>query len=208
MTAAYATLAGVKARLGITSTTDDALIQSLADQVNAWIESTTGRILAPDPTTVYTQDGWDALEGGRMMPFPRGIRSLTSVEVAAYTGGPFSTVPATDWFLRPSDPDRVPGWPYTELWMTNIPSVGNQYPAFYPGFGNVRLTGAFGWDAIPPEITDVALTTVVRAWQGRQSGQADVIGNDETGAPIVSRFVSARDRATLRRYTIESVMVL
>ena len=39
---------------------------------------------------------------------------------------------------------------------------------------------------------------VVRAWHARQSGQTDIVGNDETGAPIVSRYLSARDRDTLQ----------
>ncbi len=204
----YATLAAVKSRLGITGTTNDAVLQALCDQVNGWIETTTGRIIAPDPTTSYVQDGFGALEGGRMLPFPRGIVSLTKLEIATYTGGPFSVVPATDYYLRPSGPDLVPGWPYTELWMTNIPSVNNQYPAFYPGFDNVRLTGSFGWPAIPKEIAEVAEVTVVRAWHGIQAGQADVVGSDATGAPVVSRFVSGRDRDTIARYTVRSVSIL
>lgn len=47
--AAYATLVGAKARLGITDATDDALIQSFCDQVNDEIEETTHRVIAPIP---------------------------------------------------------------------------------------------------------------------------------------------------------------
>ncbi len=45
----YATLAGAKALLNVTDTNSDALLQSLCDRANAWIESPagTGRILAP-----------------------------------------------------------------------------------------------------------------------------------------------------------------
>lgn len=53
----YATLTGVKSRLNITDATDDTLLQSLCDQANMWIETKTGRILAPLPafsTTVAT----------------------------------------------------------------------------------------------------------------------------------------------------------
>jgi hypothetical protein len=42
----------------------------------------------------------------------------------------------------------------------------------------------------------------VRAWHARQSGQADIIGNDETGAPLVSRYVSAYHWSTLKAYRV------
>jgi hypothetical protein len=56
----YATLAAAKALLGITNATDDALLQSLCDRWNGWIESKTGRVLGPIPdfdTTVTAGGG-------------------------------------------------------------------------------------------------------------------------------------------------------
>src|ERR1035437_5787519 len=43
----YATVAGMAARLGSNDTIDYALWQSMCDQANMWIETKTGRILAP-----------------------------------------------------------------------------------------------------------------------------------------------------------------
>ena len=43
----YVTLAAVKARLGIANVTDDAVLQTICDQVNGFVESFTGRIPAP-----------------------------------------------------------------------------------------------------------------------------------------------------------------
>ncbi len=275
---AYATLAAVKARLsGTFGSSDDAVLQTLCDQVNQDIESTTGRILAPIPaftttlaagvlagatsvsltsatglargdalmfgpvsgthehgivaaisgTTITLQaalanayssgaavervqlfDGFSAQEGGRLMPISNGIVAATSVEVALYTGGPFSLIPGTDWYIRPTPLEREPGWPGTELWMTNIPSGGNTTPYFPPGFANVRVAGSFGWPAILDDVTDIALTAAIRAWNARQGGQADIIGSDEFGKPIVSKILSARDRERLRRYTDKTVAVL
>jgi hypothetical protein len=56
-----------------------------------------------------------------------------------------------------------------------------------------------GWAAIPDDITDVALTAATRAWHAVQAGQQDIVGTDDMGRPLVSRFFSARDLETLAR---------
>lgn len=63
-TASYATVQGVKLRLGLTpsQTADDGLIQRYCDQVNSRIEGITGRILGPIPTFSTTTSG--ALSAG------------------------------------------------------------------------------------------------------------------------------------------------
>jgi len=200
----YATLAGVKARLGLGDTVDDTLLSSLCDQINAWIETTTGRILAPLTFTAELFDG----DGSRVLPVARGIRSVTLLEVAPYTGAPYVTVSASDIFLRPVAQQRAPGWPPTEIWLSDVPSPGNVYPYFPAGLATVRITGTGGWAALPDEVIEIATTTVVRAWHARQSGQADIVGTDETGAPIVSRYVSLRDRITLREYELDLPVIV
>lgn len=197
----YATRVNVKTRLGITDATDDALLDTLCDQLNAWIETTCGRVIAPRTETQIVLDGTLAEDGGRILPVLFGLNSLTTLEVATQTGADWQTVAATDYFLRPLAIMRRPGWPATHIVMSDVPK--GSVSRFYAGFGNVRLSGSAGfagWPAIPNDLVDVANTVVVRAWAARQSGQADIIGNDETGAPLVSRFLSLRDRATLRRY--------
>lgn len=196
----YATLADVKLRLGLgTATTDDdALLQDLCDQVNGWIESTTGRVIAPYVGT-YTFDGYDALDNGTFT-VRSGIVALTGLEIAPSSGGTFATIPATDYYLSPSAANREPGWPAFRVVLTDAPVGANPYPYFPSGYQNVRMAGTFGWSAIPDEVTDIALTTTVRAWHARQAGQADIIGTDEYGRPLVSRYVAGRDRQTLSRF--------
>lgn len=210
---AYATPALVKARLGSDATwssDDTALLSTLCDQLNNWIESTVGRALAPRPETTILLDGIMAEDGESLLPVVFGVNEIAStsatltLEIAPRTGGTFVTVPRTDWFLRPLAINRRPGWPATVIRLTDAPSAGNTSGnRFWPGYENVRISGpagTFGWPAIPDEITELAVTAVVRAWSARQAGQTDVIGSDEYGKPIVSRYVSGRDRDTLRRY--------
>lgn len=199
----YATLALAKERLGFgtATTTDDALLQELCDQVNGWIEATTGRVIAPYAGT-FTFDGYEALDDGMTLPVRRGIVSLTSLEIAGQTGEAFQTMGTGDYFLQPAQ--REPGWPAFRIVLTDIPSSAVPFAYFPPGYQNIRAAGTFGWSAIPDELTDVALTTTVRAWQARMAGQSDIVGTDEYGRPLVSRYVSGRDRETLTRFKFKS----
>lgn len=198
----YATLADVKTRMGRTDTADDTLIQQLCDETNQWIETYTGRVIAPYSATTYTLDGNTAVD--TFLDVPIGIRTLTLVEVAPYTGSAFTTVPATDYLIRPDLASLPPGWPATTLLFSDYPA--GSYAKWPAGYANVRLTGTFGFAAIPDDVRGVAIARVVRQFHGRQAGQTDIIGSDETGAPIVSRYTSPADLATLNRYRRHQVV--
>jgi len=200
----YATLTAVKQRLGIgaADTTDNAEIQVICDQVNGYIESLTGRPICDLGTATYTFDGYDSLDN-RLIFVDRGVRTITSLETATYSGGSFSTVPSTDYFLRPATQELDPGWPYTQVLMTNVPSANNYSPLFYAGYNTVRITGTFGWSQIPDEIKEIGEVMAVRSWSARQAGQTDQIGVSEMGQPVISRTLSIRDRETLARYRVK-----
>lgn len=193
----YATRAAVKARLGISNTTDDTLLDSLCDQINQYVETTTGRVLAPIPSATYLFDG----DGHGELWLPMGVRAVTLLELAPGTGQTFETVGASDYLLRPLAHDRAPSWPATRILLSDAPTTWSRFPR---GLANVRVTMEAGWAAIPDDVAELAVTAVVRAWHSRQSGQADIVGTDEYGKPIVSRYLSLRDRDTLLAYTRES----
>lgn len=199
----YATPANVKARIGKTDSTDDTILGRICDQVNAWIEEMTERVLAPVSSATLLFDGDDTLENGRCLVYPRGFRAVTLLEVAFYTGGAFNTIPATDYFLNPNDQERQPNWPYTELWMTDIPSSGNPCPRFMSGMSNIRVTATTGWPVIPDEIVEIAELQAVRAYTARKTGQSDIAGVDDTGQALVRNAVDAKSLHVLRKYTIK-----
>lgn len=192
---AYCTTALLKARTGIPDTTDDTVLGSICDQVNAYIESPAacGRIMAPVASAVYTFDG----DGSRCLTYRNGIRAVTKLEIAQYTGAAYVDAASTDYFLRPGASERPNGWPAMRIELSDR----GTYAAFPKGFDTVRVTMTTGWTAIPDEITDVALTAATRAWHGVQAGQSEIVGTDEMGKPLVSRFFSLRDLATLRAYS-------
>lgn len=196
----YVTLAGLKSRLGIADTGSDVVLQSLVDAANDWIERYLGRAVAPLTDTTISLDGSLAADDGRRLLCPFGIRSLATVEVATQTGGAYAVVPSTDYYLRPATWNRQAGAPATEIVLSE--QSGHR---FWPGLDTVRLTGQFGWAAVPADLAEVATTLAVRLWHARQTGQADLVGTDETGAPLVSRHLSRRDYETLNSYRLWTI---
>jgi hypothetical protein len=198
--------------------TVDWILHSSLVSASAFLENRTGRHFYRTPndgtTAQFLFDGWDESDGGRVceqgrcLLVPRGIVSLTTLEVATFTGDAYHTIPTTDWFLRPNAQERDPGWPATELWMTNIPSSANSAPAFYPGFGTVRLTGVLGWPAVPWELNDMCLRLVVNGYRAFSAGGADQFQTGMDGSRNWERMLSGSDLHTLGKYVVKEVAII
>lgn len=192
---AYATAALLKLRTAIPDTVDDTELGKVCDQVNGYIESKTRRPICPVASATYLIDG----DGCNRFEFKRGIRAISVLSVGDVTGGARTALASTDYFIRPSVHDRIPGFPATEVILSDVGSRAT----FPRGFETISMTATTGFDAIPDEITELALTAATRMWQAVQSGQVDIVGTDAMGAPIVSRFFAARDLDTLRTYGLD-----
>lgn len=188
-------------------TQDENLLEWLR-QVTSFIHTRTGRVFTPDPVTVYTHDGNEALENRRCLPIPNGVQSISLLEIAPYTGAAFVTIPASEYFLRPTVQDRMPGWPATELWMTDIPSSANAVPYFMPGMANVRRTGVSGWPAIPADISAIALNLAEAAAREGGASGGDTITIGIGGERTYERSLSWKDQRTLGLYTLRTVEII
>lgn len=204
----YATPENVKSRLGITSADKDTLLYRLCDEVNTYIESVTRRAIGSSSVTAEVIDGGRAQEGGYVIPYPRGLRSIGLLEVRLTTTSDYETVPAGDYFIRPEEPYRTPGWPGFEIMMTDIPSASNTTPIFQSAIGAVRLTATIGWPSMMADVRGVAEVAVSRAFHARQAAYGDDVGTDEIGEVTVSRFLSTHDYRILRRYRWEVVEII
>lgn len=189
----------VKQRLGINDadTSQDENITDWIGQASAWMVHRVRRPLTPDPPSgdrTYTFDG----RGGAVLFVRRGVRSITTLEVATETGGAYSIVAASDYFLRPSAAEREPGWPATQLWLSDVGDT----PCFYPGFDTIRITGAFGFAAVPKELEAIALTLVVAAARelGNSGGETVTVNVD--GDRVYERALSLKDWRTLEHYSL------
>lgn len=190
----YVTLADLKARLGSpVSTASDAVMTQICNETNQWIESYTGRILGPVASATYTFDGYGLVSPYVLSLGRLGARAVTLFETGS-DGVTFSTVPSTRYALRPLAQDRaLTGEPASYLFMTD----GYRLPV---GYGNIRITMTAGFAAIPDDVRGVAIAIATRAWHGRQSGQADIIGNTETGEPLVTKIIAPEFKRTLDHY--------
>src|SRR6266540_3365352 len=197
----YVTSELLKLRANIPDTVDDTLLEQICDEVNDWIDTFVGRSLRPFTYSNALFDGWlyprgNVTDWGRALMVPRGIRSITNLEVATTTGGTFTSITA-DAFLRPLDLDAAR--PATKIVLSDHPT--GPYFSFPGGYANIRLNGVGGPATIPNDVRAVAIAIAVRAWNGRQSGHTDIVGNDQlTGNPVVSRWVATEDKQTLMRY--------
>lgn len=199
----YAIVANVKKRMASSDTysaDDDAVLTTLCNGINGWIEMKCRRVLAPIASATYLFDRSAWSDHGTLLWFRNGIRDVTSFKIAGGTGLVLQTVPASEYVLLPRSQDRETGWPATRLLLHNGGGT-SPFSEVAAGYGTAELVMATGFAAKPDEVIELAETAVVRAWHGRQAGQADIIGSDENGEPIVSRFVSAKDRETLDHYT-------
>jgi len=198
----YVTSALLKARQNISDSTDDTVLGVICDQVNQYIETKTRRVLAPIASATYTYDG----DGSCSLYLPitadgtkiGGIRAITLVELQQYTSAGYETVDTSQVFLRQKV--GMTG-PYERLHFTDYPT--GTFSSFPRGFATVRLTATAGWSAIPDDIAEVAVVAAGRAWHSAQAGQVDIVGTDEMGRPLVSRFFSPRDLETLNTYSLD-----
>ena len=206
----YATPANVKSRLGITTSDHDATLSKMCDEVNTYIESVTRRAIGSSSVTNQLIDGYGIhiQSGGYVIDYPPGIRSITTLEARLTTDGSYSTIPSSDYFIRPEEPFRTPGWPGFAIYLTDIPSSGNSVPSLQGAFDAVRLTGGIGWAQMPADLRGSAEVAVSRAWRAKEAGYQDDSGVDELGEITVSRFLSAHDYRIIRRYRWEVVEII
>lgn len=188
----YVTVDDLKARLGITGTSDDTVLGQICDETNQWIESYTGRVLGPVASATYTFDGGgpENPSSGTLDLTRLGIRSVTQVQTATTTGAALSPLDADEYYVRPLN--RPNGEPATHIYLDG--------PSFYSGFGTIEVTMEAGFDQVPDDVRAVAIGIATRAWHGRQNGMTDVVGSDETGEPIVTKIVAPEFKRTLDRY--------
>jgi hypothetical protein len=168
---AYATLDASRELLDFPDDTPNNVVSDLLIQASSLIEEKCGgrrfyRSPQVSGTEIRTYDSSDLYRNGTTLV--EDIVSLTTVELAWLTGGSFTALAGTDWFLYPARPD--PGWPYTELRLSD---VGSRY-TFPAGYRVIRLTGVFGWPAIPPVVEaatrEMAQELYWKSRGGRQVG--------------------------------------
>ncbi len=193
-------LAGIKTRLSVTDAADDALLTTLLESVSAFVQDRCHRRLLPDNATTYVVD----VGAGSRIEVPRGVRVVTTLELAngdqPDTGGTYATtVAAADVLLRPSSLYRRLGWPPTSILIR-----GSAARISRATLNGARILGDFDFAAAPLPIVGVVEEAVGVAYNARQGGTGEGVGEGDTQVPDWSEYFpdGSPQAATLARYTV------
>lgn len=169
---------------------------------------------------ILVADGHGATDDGYSYVVDRGIITLAALEIAAYSGGPFSVAAPQDWFLRPSSAELQVGWPFEWVQWTDVPT-GTTYPVFYPGYANIRFIGpgpcvdpsmpsspAFGFPVTVPEIEDIGYKVEMAAYRARASSGGDTFTVNPDGSRTFERALSYEDKMTIERYRTKTMVAI
>ena len=175
----YVTLSELKAALRITDTVDDGLLQAAITSATAYVNNYCERNFTPGTATtaqVYVPTG-------RFEPLQiNDASSITEVAIDDDLDRSFSTV------LRPIDFQTHPvnattgGGPYP---VTSIRPQEDGYWPMYDSRATVRVTGVFGWPAVPAAVKEATLLQSSRLFT-RLESPLGVAGFGDMGAMRVS----------------------
>lgn len=177
ITNGYSTLAELKA-FGLpnagTNAGDDAVIESMIESASREIDDICRRHFYAATTTRYFTPG-----DSRLL-FVDDISTATGLTIYTDDDGDATyenTWAATDYRLEPIN--AVNGWPFT---MISLSPLGNySFPLVSQG---IKITGSFGWAAVPKPIHEACMLMVVAEYRMRY-GEAVGDSATITGAGII-----------------------
>jgi hypothetical protein len=201
------TVADVKAAAGVTDASTDAWFATIVAAVSGAIELFTGRWLAPRGSLTLCfdipgrslgfQTGANAFGSATTLRVPRGLQSISYIGTAWQDqpddgSGTYLAITAGVYLQPPVQERPADGWPATAV---ELGYLSNAF--FYPGHRTAKITGSWGWAAVPPRVAQIATTAVVRAWRAKTSGGADyaIIGPD--GGMRIMRDLAPAELAEL-----------
>lgn len=198
----WATAARMKLRMGITNSTDDDLLTQYAMEANTWLQGRIGRPVGPVASTTYFFDGADVIADGRCLPVPFGVRSVSALAVRSATNDAYTSIPSSDYYLRPRQQHRDVGWPATQIWLTDVASSANTWGTRFPttGFDSIQMTATGGWEEQPADLVELANRLAVSAFRARAYGTGSEYVVGEDGERVFEREMSARDWGTIKFY--------
>lgn len=188
----YVTLAELKVHLGIGDTGDDATLQVALDAAEEQVNAYTGRRFTADGAGVVRY--YEALDRGTVAIDP--LSSLTDLAVAVDQDGDGvfedTLTVDVDYRLAPYNA-AVLSAPWTSL----VALTGTTFP---PGPRRVKVTGRWGWPAVPASVKQATRIQAAFLWK-RKDAPFGVAGSPEFGNEL--RILASLDptaRDLLRPY--------
>jgi hypothetical protein len=184
LTNAYCTLAELKSTLRITDNVDDSILEIAINSASRAIDSYCERQFfqsAPNTQRVYTPED-------SFVTQIDDLTTLVSIQTSSDGEGFDTTWKASDYQLEPLN--GVAGGISSSY--TRIRAIGDfLFPTWAinnvnSGEATVRITGTFGWSAIPVEIKQACLLQSARAYK-RYDSPLGVAGFGELGVIRVAQ---------------------
>ena len=185
ITNGYCTLAQIKARLEISDFQDDSILESVVQGVSRSIDAMTGRRFfstTADETRYYTAEFSDVL-------YVDDLLSITTLKTDDDGDRTYEdTWAATDYDLLPENA-AAQSKPYTLLAVS--PDGDYSFPVGVRK--GVKLTGTWGWPAVPSKIKRACVLRA--AWlYARKGAPLGVAGSSDMGILRVGRWDSDYER--------------
>jgi hypothetical protein len=186
----YCTLQELKNALGITDAIDEVSLNNAINATSRMIDDYTNRFFYKDGTTAspvvryYTPvDMWQL--------YTDDFVSVSQVATDDNFNQTWDTVwAADDIMIEPINNPRR-GWPYNR-----ILAIGSYiFPANLPQ--SVKVTGVWGWSAVPPEVNSACLIQASRLFNRRQS-PFGIAGSPDIGTVRLLSRLDADVEALLR----------
>ncbi len=160
ITNGYCTLAEVKAALRIPNadTIDDTLLETAVESASRLVDGFCQRSFysAGSAVRYFAPESLDLCELDDLI-------SVTSLETSTNVDGTFDrTWVATEYQLEPLNGkvDGLTGWPYTR-----IRAVRGLFFPVYAGDASVKITGTWGWSAVPIAVKQATMIQASRIFK-------------------------------------------
>ena len=190
ITNGYATLAELKSSLTITDSDDDALLELAITSTSRMIDDFTGRFFYANGTVgspvirYYTpNDPWTLAVDDYV--------SISEIATDDNFNQTWSTVWAASDFLKEPVNNSLRGWPYTRLLATGR----YVWPYYLPQA--CKVTGVWGWPAVPAEVNQACIIQSSRIFVRKQS-PFGIAGTPELGTVRLSSRLDPDVQAFLR----------
>lgn len=191
----YLSVSDFKARVGIQATDADTALLAVLTGASRQIDNWCGRRFTQ--SDAGTERHFSA-RAGDMLAVP-DLVSLSELATDTTGSRVYATVwAATDYDLWPFDAADA-GWPYTEIRVTPYGTL--RFPDLARA---IRLTGVFGWPAVPAPIIEACAIQANRLW-ARKSAPFGIAGSAELGQLTAITSLDPDVKAMIAPYRVQAV---
>jgi hypothetical protein len=202
ITNGYCTLAQVKSSLRITDSVDDALLELAIEAASREIDGFTGRVFY----SAGTSSRFFTPTAGDFCPIDDAV-SITEVATVGSVFGTYDSV-----WSNPTSGNNDGDYqtePVNNAYPTDgvvqpITGLRAIYQNYFPIIGNtatVKVTGSWGWSAVPTAIKQAAVIQASRVFK-RNDSPLGVAGFGDFGVVRVSGSIDADVRQLIEPYRL------